>query len=123
MPDDGASLTRLYVFGASCTLFATAYGFLHLQPMPEMALVLNFGPPVAVASWLAMDAKRHQVGAVSDAGFLFYVGFPVAMPWYALRTRGRAGWWLVGQLYGIAVCGRLAFGWGRFLRLLTMRLL
>lgn len=116
MGDSDSQLFRLYLFGAACTLFAVAYGFLDLAPGELMSVALALGPSLGVATWLAADARRTGVGAVYDATWLFYVGWPIAIPWYALRTRGRSGWWLAGKLYAIALSGMLGFIWGAFLR-------
>jgi hypothetical protein len=49
MSDRGTPLTGLYSFAAACGLFAAAYGALDLVPSPAMALLLGWGPAIAIA--------------------------------------------------------------------------
>jgi hypothetical protein len=88
------------------------YGLFELEPTPPMPVLLWYGPAIAVATWLAADSRRTRVVGVYDAGFLFYITWPVTLPWYALRTRGRAGWGLAAQLYALAFSGQLGYLWG-----------
>ena len=111
-------LTRLYVFGAACIAFATIYGALGLEPAPLMAFLLIYGPVIAVAIWLGADNRHRRVMRVHDSGFFFYVTWPVTLPWYALRTRGKSGWSLAAQLYLLGLAGQLGFVLGDSLRLI-----
>ena len=120
MTDRGVPLTGLYGFSAICALFATGYGVLNLHPSPGMSFLLGWGPAIAVAWWLAADSKRLHVIGTYDAGLFFYLTWPLTLPWYALRSRGRAGWWLAVQLYALALAGPLGFIWGQLLRLLLV---
>jgi hypothetical protein len=83
------------------SLFALVYGFLGREPPPLMQMLLGLGPAVAVAAWLAADARHTRTVLAHDTGFLFYLTWPVSIPWYAVRTRGRRGWRLAAQLYVI----------------------
>jgi hypothetical protein len=105
----GAPLTRLHVFSAACGLFAMVYGFLGAVPSPVMQLLLGVGPAVAVAAWLAADARRTRTILAQDTGFFFYVTWPLSIPWYAVRTRGRRGWRLAARLYLLALAGWLGY--------------
>ena len=109
MSDLGVPLTRLYFFSGTCALLAVVYGLLGAEPSPAMQMLLGIGPAVAVAGWLAADAKRTRTVLAHDAGFFFYLTWPLSIPWYAVRTRGRRGWWLVAQLYALALAGWLGF--------------
>lgn len=102
-------LTRLYLFSAACGLFAMGYGFLGTEPSPGMWLLLGGGPAVAVAAWLAADARHTRTVLVHDAGFLFYLTWPLSIPWYALRTGGRQGWRLAARLYLLALAGWVGY--------------
>jgi hypothetical protein len=53
---------------------------------------------------------------VYDAGLLFYVTWPLSVPRYVVRTRGRAGWGLAAQLYASALSGQLGYLAGATLR-------
>jgi hypothetical protein len=113
---DGAPLTHLSLFCGACALFAMLYGALEVEAGSGMALVLVWGPAVAVAWWLAVDSKRTGVIGAYDAGLLFYLTWPVTLPWYAWRSRGRDGWGLAAKLYGLAVAGQLGYVLGATLR-------
>jgi len=118
MTASGVPLTRVYLFSGTCALFALVYGFLDAEPGPLMQLLLGLGPAVAVATWLAADAKHTRTVVAQDAGFFFYLTWPLSIPWYAVRTRGRGGWWLAARLYLLALCGWLGFIVGGLLALL-----
>jgi len=62
------------------------------EPPPEVTLFLLGGPLIAVILWLQKDARRTGVGAVLDFGLFLWFAWPVIIPWYAWKTRGRAGW-------------------------------
>jgi len=105
MPIVSAPMTRLYVFCGVCFGMAFVYAILSATPKPGMSVLLSFGPPIAVAMWLVRDSKQQGVVMVQDAGLLFYFTWPLLIPWYALKTRGRAGWALAGRLYALALAG------------------
>ena len=112
----GVPLTGVYLFSGICALFATGYGVLDLQPSPGMGFLLGWGPAIAVAWWLAADSKQTRLVGAYDAGLFFYLTWPLTLPWYALRSRGRGGWALMAQLYGLALVGQLGLIWGATLR-------
>jgi hypothetical protein len=64
---------------------------------------------VAVAAWLAADARRTRTVLAHDTGFFFYLTWPLSIPWYAVRTRGRRGWRLAALLYILALAGWLGY--------------
>jgi hypothetical protein len=109
-------LRGVYALSAICALFAIGYGALGLEPSPGMGVLLDWAPVIAVAWWLTADSKRTQVIGAYDAGLFFYLTLPLTLPWYALRTRGREGWALMGKLYGLALAGRFGFLLGGVLR-------
>lgn len=121
MTDRGVPLTGVYLFSAICALFATGYGFLQLEPSPGMSFLLGWGPAIGIAWWLAADSRRLHVIGTYDAGLFFYLTWPLTLPWYAARSRGRAGWVLAAQLYALAFVGQRGFAWGALLRLLVAR--
>ena len=83
------------------SLIAAAYAASQIQPAPVVALFLSVGPLVAVLVWLQKDARRTGVGAVQDWGYFLLLAWPVLIPWYAFKTRGRAGWRLTLGLFGL----------------------
>ncbi len=71
---------------------AAVYAATQVEPSPVVALFLSAGPLLAVVLWLQKDARRTGVGAVQDWGYFLLLAWPVVIPWYAFKTRGRAGW-------------------------------
>jgi hypothetical protein len=116
MSQVGVPLARLYTFCSACALFAAAYGALELNRTPAMTFLLFWGPSFAVTWWLAADSKRTRVIGAYDAGLLFYLTWPVTLPWYTWRSRGAAGWALAAKLYGLALAGQLGYLVGATLR-------
>jgi hypothetical protein len=106
---------RVHLFCAACAGFAVAYGALELEPSPIMVVLLNYGPVFVVTAWLAAETKRRIVDA-HDLGLFFYLTWPVAVIWYALRSRGVAGWTLALRLYVLVLAGQLGFVLGATLR-------
>lgn len=84
-----------------CSLGAAAYAGTQAEPSPIVALFLSSGPLLAVIVWLQKDSRRTGVGAVQDWGYFLLLAWPVVIPWYAFKTRGRKGWRLTGELFGL----------------------
>jgi hypothetical protein len=106
---------RVHLFCAACAGFAVAYGALELEPSPIMVVLLTYGPLFVVTAWLAAETRRRIVDAY-DLGLFFYLTWPVTVIWYALRSRGLAGWTLAVRLYALVLAGQLGFILGRTLR-------
>jgi hypothetical protein len=84
-----------------CSLAAAAYAATQREPSPVVALFLSSGPLLAVVLWLQKDARRTGVGIVQDWGYFLLLAWPIVIPWYAFRTRGRSGWRLTAGLFGL----------------------
>lgn len=87
-----ASLRPLLVTSAICAAIAALYA---LPPLPENALVLlvtTLAPMVAAANWIRSDARARKIALVQDLGFFLFIAWPVVIPWYAIKTRGRHAW-------------------------------
>jgi hypothetical protein len=96
--------TRLYLICGLCGLLAGIYSLLEVEPAMLVWLFLRLAPPVAVATWLTTDAKKHRVAEVYDAGLLFYFTWFFILPWYASRTAGAEGKWrLIRKLYALGL--------------------
>jgi hypothetical protein len=67
------------------------YGFLGIRLNPFIHLVILFAPLIAAISWLQADARARRVPLVHDMGLFLWVAWPVLLPWYAVKTRGRHG--------------------------------
>ena len=86
---------------AFCSLAAAPYAATQTEPHPAIAFFLSGGPLLAVVIWLQKDARRTGVGAVQDWGYFLLLAWPVVIPWYAFKTRGRSGWRLTLGLLGL----------------------
>ena len=112
------TLTVATLASVFCSLAAGVYGAAGTDPSPIVGLFLSFAPLFAVVLWLQGDAARTGVGAVHDFGYFLLLAWPFVIPWYAFKTRGRAGWWLFLGLFGLilaptvtaALVGYLAWG-------------
>ena len=83
------------LFCAATTVLYVGTG---AQPDPVMEWLLGAGPVLMVILWLSKDAQQRRAADVTDLGFLMIVFWPVAIPWYAFRSRGRSGWKLLPVL-------------------------
>lgn len=72
-----------------CAAFVSVYGFLGIPPHPFIQLVASVAPLVAAISWLKADARARHVPLVHDMGLFLWIAWPVLIPWYAFKTRGR----------------------------------
>ena len=78
-----------------CSMISAVYTLAEIEPSPTVVLFWTFGPVLAVILWLQKDAQRTGVGAVQDWGFFAWLAWPVVIPWYAFKSRGRTGWRLL----------------------------
>jgi hypothetical protein len=96
---------RVAVFTAIiCSIAAAIYTLAELEPAPIMSLLLAGAPLMAVILWLQRDAQRTGVGAVQDLGMFVWFAWPVVIPWYAFKSRGRRGWRLFLGLTALICC-------------------
>ena len=84
-----ASLKTLGGTVLVCVAFVIVYGFLGRPPHPFIRLVGYVAPLVAAISWLKADARARHVPLVHDMGLFLWIAWPVLIPWYAFKTRGR----------------------------------
>jgi hypothetical protein len=109
LPSSDISLQTAKITAIFCALAAAVYGTAQAEPSPLVALFLSFGPLLAVILWLQEDARRTGVGSVLDLGYFLLAAWPIVIPWYALKTRGRAGWRLTLGL--LILIGSAYLGW------------
>ena len=98
------------------SLVAAAYAASQIEPAPVVALFLSGGPLVAVILWLQKDARRTGVGAVQDWGYFLVLAWPVVIPWYAFKTRGRSGWRLTVGLVGLILAAYISWTFVSYVR-------
>jgi hypothetical protein len=103
------SLWAAKVTGIFCGLAAAVYAAIQIEPSPAVMLFLSFGPLLAVVLWLQKNAKAAGVPYILDLGLFLWLAWPIIIPWYAFKTRGRAGWRLLLGLFILICSGYL--GW------------
>jgi hypothetical protein len=103
------TLTVAKLAAVFCSLAAAVYAATQTEPSPAVALFLSGGPLLAVILWLQKDARRTGVGAVQDWGYFLLLAWPVVIPWYAFKTRGRSGWRLTAGLLGLVVAAYVSW--------------
>ena len=81
---------RVAMLVAFFSSIATAvYGAAQVETSPVVALFVSGAPLLVVILWLA---RSTGTGAVRDWGEFLFLAWPVVIPWYAFKTRGRSGW-------------------------------
>lgn len=108
------------------SLAAALYAATQAEPAPIVGLFLSFGPLLAVILWVQKDAGRTGVGEVLDLGYFLLLAWPAVIPWYAFKTRGRAGWALLLGVVGLIVSASVTTAlvpWLIYLAKYTVRLL
>lgn len=91
-----ARLTAVFM-----SMVAAVYALAQVEPSPVVTFCLSAAPTFAVVIWLQRDAARTNVGSVLDLGYFLLLAWPIVIPWYAFKTRGRAGWRLTVGLFGV----------------------
>jgi len=110
----------VYFVAAFCCFLGIVYGFTRIPQSPAVDLGLRGLPLLVVAHWLVLDGRSRRDCFLETWGVLFYFAWPLILPAYALRTRGRAGWELILELYGLILASGLGTIEGRVLRLLLL---
>jgi hypothetical protein len=100
-PSNDITLSVAKLAALFCSLVAGMYAAVQTEPSPVVALFLSGGPLIAVILWLQKDGQRTGVAAVQDWGYFLLLAWPVVIPWYAFKTRGRSGWRLMAGLFGL----------------------
>ena len=105
---------RVAIATAVCASIVTViYVVAEVEPAPVVELFLATGPLIAVILWLQKDAARTRVAAVLDLGLFVWFAWPIVIPWYVFKTRGRSGWRLLAILIALIlsafVTGVIAF--------------
>ena len=82
-----------------CSVAAAIYTLADLEPSPVIALAFMFAPLITVILWLQKDAQRTGIGGLLDWGLFIWFFWPVVVPWYVFKSRGRTGWRLLLGLF------------------------
>lgn len=86
------SLTNVYLVTGAASVFPILYALLGADPPPAIELSELFAPVIAVVLWFQRYLRRQPFARAYDAGWLFWIGWPVLIPLYAVRLEGRRGW-------------------------------
>ena len=108
-PPDDVTLRVAKLAALVCSLAAAIYAGVQAVPSPLAALLFSGGPLLAVILWLQKDARRTGVGAVHDLGYFLWLAWPLVIPWYSFKTRGRSGWKLTAGLFGLVLSSYLTW--------------
>ena len=106
---DDATLRTAKITALFCSIAAALYAMAQIEPSPLVGLFFSAGPLLAVFLWLQRDAARTGVGSVHDSGLFLWFAWPVIIPWYAWKTRGRSAWRLIFTLF--ALIGSAYISW------------
>ena len=91
-----AQLTSL-----ACSVTAAIYVVAQVEPAPVMQTAMAYAPTLAVILWLQKDAAQTGAAVRLDWGLFLCWLWLGLIPWYARKTRGRAGWRLAAGLFGL----------------------
>ena len=80
---------------AFCSAATALYALTGTEPSVSVTLLILFGPSLSVILWMQKDAHATKTGAVHDLGFFLFLAWPVVLPWYVFKSRGRRGWKLL----------------------------
>jgi hypothetical protein len=97
------SLTNVYIVVAIASFFGAVYALLGESPPGVVSVFVQFGSLVAVGVWFRRYLTWSQQRVPFDYGLLFWFGWQVLIPVYAVRSRGARGWVLVGGLFGLVI--------------------
>jgi hypothetical protein len=95
-----------------CGLLSGAYGYFGLERPPIVDVGTLLVPLVATLAWVQTDARNHGMALVHDWGLIAWIGWPVLLPWYSFKTRGRSGWRILLLLFGLILGPFLAYPFG-----------
>jgi hypothetical protein len=97
------------VNAAFCFVTTALYLLAGMQPDALVWTFVTFSPFVLAILWLQKDVQRTHLGDVHDWGFFAWLFWPILLPWYAFKSRGRGGWRL---LIALVLLGFPAYiGW------------
>ena len=92
-----------------CSVGAALYVIAGREPSrAASSLIYYLCPALAALIWLQHDSHRTHVGDVHDFGFFAWIAWPVVIPWYAFKSRGKAGWRLLLWLLALILSPYLA---------------
>jgi len=95
----------VYLFLLVRGLAAGAYSARHAEPSGAFVLVFYVGFLILTGYWFEMDSRKRGVNWVWDLGFLLYLTWPLAIPFYLFKTRGAKAFLILLSLIGTFLTG------------------
>lgn len=94
-------LAVLLLIGNAGWAIASAFSL----PLPPAFMTLYFvvGLPWVLAWWVVADSRHRKVATPIDQGWFVFFAWPVALPYYLIRTRGPRGCLVLAGLIGLFV--------------------
>jgi hypothetical protein len=81
----------LYVFMVLTQIVTGIYAASGVEPPASFTLIYILGFLWIMGWWLRVDSRTRGVGWVFDMGLFLYVAWPLILPYYVLKSRGRKG--------------------------------
>jgi|SRR5215475_9072797 len=91
-------LTAIYSIG----LFVLASHGLHVRPQAT-EILWKLGFPAFLASWVHLDKQNKRLNLPFEFDAFVFFGWPVALPYYLYRTRGKRGLLITTAVYALYV--------------------
>lgn len=107
------SLRKPAITALICVAIVAAYASAGVEVSLPVSFFVTLAPVVSVAMWLQKEWKRLDLGRI-DSGWFFAIVLPLAILWYAWKTRSRSTWLLLPCLMALAfpVPALAALGYG-----------
>jgi hypothetical protein len=96
----GSPTGLLYLFLVSTQIVTGAYRVSGIEPPASFTLIYILGFYWIIGWWLRADSRRRGFAWMFDLGFFLTVAWPLVLPYYILKSRGRKG--LLAILYFVA---------------------
>src|SRR5260221_518128 len=84
-------------------VFAVPYSAYHTDPSGVARLTLRLWMGLLVVWWVQRDARESKFDPCFEYDTFLFLAWPVLLPHYLIRTRGRGGLYLTIGLFAPAV--------------------
>ena len=91
-------LAPLVVFSLALSALLAMYLAAGLSPSPAFEAVTTLSWSILLAFAVVTDARRRGQVPCFDFGMFCYLFYPIAIPWYCLRSRGWRGMFLLAAI-------------------------
>jgi hypothetical protein len=97
----------LILFTGVVSLFSIAYSVSGAEASALATALFRLAPPLGAARWVEADARYLRRVPCYEFGAFVLFGWPIAVPWYCLWSRGRPGWRVALALIGLILAPSL----------------